>query len=132
MILGDGGVGKTSILKNYDNQNFSIAHICTIGIDYVKTTFEKDGRKVGVKLWDTAGQERFRTITYQFYRQTDGIILAFDITSRLSFKNTSIWLASIYKHADPNISKILVGNKLDLKERREVDAEEARKLAEEH
>lgn len=71
-----------------------------------------------MKIWDTAGQERFRTITYQFYRQANGMIIAFDLTNEQSFDNVKTWMNSIYKHADPNIAKVLVGNKLDLEDKR--------------
>jgi small GTP-binding protein len=69
-----------------------------------------------VKIWDTAGQERFKTITYQFYRQANGMIITFDITKQESFDNVKTWMNSIYKHADPSIAKVLVGNKIDLED----------------
>lgn len=85
-----------------------------------------------VKIWDTAGQERFKTITYQFYRQANGMIIAFDITKQESFENVKTWMNSIYKHADPSIAKVLVGNKIDLEEERVVSKSEGMKLAQEH
>lgn len=92
MIIGDGKVGKTSILKMYDKKKFQGDHIRTIGIDYIKQNIERDGHKLEVKLWDTAGQERFKTMTYQFYRQADGIIIAFDLTNKQSFQNVQVWI----------------------------------------
>ena len=65
------------------------------------------------KLWDTAGQERFRTLTYQFYKQADGIIVAFDLTNMASFSNVETWLKSIDKNCDELLPKVLVGNKVD-------------------
>ena len=70
--------------------------------------------KIPVVLWDTAGQERFRTITYGFYKNANGVILVYDISSRKSFLNIKTWLAAINEHASDNITKILVGNKSDL------------------
>ena len=67
-----------------------------------------------MKIWDTAGQEKFRNITYQFYRQADGIIIAFDKTSDKSFKAVSNWIQSIYKVKDTDTPVVIVGNKLDL------------------
>ena len=81
-----------------------------------------------MKIWDTAGQERFRTITYQFYRQANGMIIAFDLTNQESFEGVKTWINSIYKHSDPSIAKVLVGNKLDLEDR-VISKSEAQKVA---
>ena len=69
IIVGDGKVGKTSILKRFDKRQFQPAHIRTIGVDFIQAQYKsKDDTEVAVKLWDTAGQDRFRNLTYQFYR----------------------------------------------------------------
>ena len=107
--------------------------MATIGLDYVSTTYRSPkGEDIAVKIWDTAGQERFKTITYSFYKQANGVIVAFDITNQLSFTNVKTWLDSIYLHADPNIIKVLVGNKIDLDEDRKVSREEGQRLADQH
>ena len=107
--------------------------MATIGLDYVSTSFKSpSGEDIAVKIWDTAGQERFKTITYSFYKQANGVIVTFDITNQLSFTNVKTWLESIYMHADPNIAKVLVGNKIDLEDERKVSTEEAQRLAEQH
>ena len=104
-----------------------------MGVDFKKVMWtDPQGNQVDVKLWDTAGQERFRTITYSFYKNANGVILCFDLTSQESFKNTKSWLDGIYQHTDPNIVKALVGNKSDLAEHREVSSEQAMELAEQH
>jgi small GTP-binding protein len=95
--------------------------MATIGLDYFNTTYKSpSGDNLPVKIWDTAGQDRFRTITYSFYRQANGVIVTFDLTNRDSFANVKTWLQSIYDHADPSIQKVLVGNKVDLEDKREV------------
>jgi Ras-related protein Rab-1A len=107
--------------------------MATIGLDYVSTTYKSPkGEDIAVKIWDTAGQERFKTITYSFYKQANGVIVAFDITNQLSFTNVKTWLDSIYLHADPNIIKVLVGNKIDLEDDRKVSREEGQRLADQH
>ena len=107
--------------------------MATIGLDYVSTTYKSPkGEDIPVKIWDTAGQERFKTITYSFYKQANGVIVAFDITNQLSFTNVKTWLDSIYLHADPNIVKVLVGNKIDLEDERKVSREEGQRLADQH
>lgn len=107
--------------------------MATIGLDYVSTTYRSPNQEeIAVKIWDTAGQERFKTITYSFYKQANGVIITYDITNQTSFSNVKTWLESINQHADPNIVKILVGNKIDLEEERKVSTEEARDLAKMH
>ena len=132
MILGDGAVGKTSILKQYANQKFTNQHIKTLGVDFIQTQHRRGETTYDVKIWDTAGQERFHTITYQFYRQANGMIIAFDITNHESFQNVKTWMNSIYKHGDPSIAKVLVGNKIDLEEQRVISKADAMKIAQEH
>lgn len=107
--------------------------MATIGLDYVSTSYKtKSEEEIPVKIWDTAGQERFKTITYSFYKQANGVIVAFDVTSQLTFTNVKTWLESIYQHADPSIVKVLVGNKIDLVDERKVSQEEAQELASQH
>ena len=85
-----------------------------------------------MKIWDTAGQERFKTITFNFYRQAQGVIIAFDVTNEKSYQNVQTWIESLDKHAAPGIAKVLVGNKVDLKEKRKITEEEAREFAGDH
>jgi small GTP-binding protein len=70
--------------------------------------------KIPVVLWDTAGQERFRTITYGFYKNANGVILVYDVSNRKSFQNIKTWISAINEHASDNVIKVLVGNKVDL------------------
>jgi len=100
-----------------------------IGVDFIQSKYKKGDQEFDVKIWDTAGQERFRTITYQFYRQANGMIIAFDLSNQESFFNVKTWMNSIYKHSDPSIAKVLVGNKLDLESERVVSKAEAQKIA---
>ncbi len=125
------------MIYRYANNKFKESHIKTLGIDFISTTYERDeGTKVEVKIWDTAGQERFHTITQQFYRQAQGMIIAFDLTQRKSFENVRTWIDSIYRTApDATLPKVLVGNKVDLadgQEKRAVLKSEALKIANEH
>ena len=82
IILGDAAVGKTSLLRHIDKRDFQPSHLKTIAVECIKYEYynAEDDRRVDVKIWDTAGQEKFRNITYQFYRQADGIVVAFDKT----------------------------------------------------
>ena len=82
-----------------------------------------------VKIWDTAGQERFRTLTHAFYKQANGVVVTFDVTSEDTFKNVKKWMESIDQHADENICKVMVGNKIDLEEDRKISRQQAQELA---
>ena len=74
----------------------------------------KDGSEINVKVWDTAGQERFKTLTHAFYKNADGIIISYDVTTRSTFDSIKSWVDSIETHGKKNAARILVGNKIDL------------------
>ena len=123
---------SSNLNNRYSEKQFTQSHMATIGLDYVSTSYQSPNNEtISVKIWDTAGQERFKTITYSFYKQAHGVIVTFDVTNQLSFTNVKTWLESIYQHADPNITKVLVGNKIDLEDDRNVSVVEAMTLAEE-
>jgi Ras-related protein Rab-27A len=139
LALGDSGVGKTSFLYQYTDNQFNSKFISTVGIDFrekrVAYKSPSNGRshRIHLQLWDTAGQERFRSLTTAFFRDAMGFILMFDLTSELSFLNVRNWISQLQTHAyceDPDI--ILVGNKLDLEDRRVVDYNRAKDFAEKH
>jgi len=101
----------------------------TIGVDFKIRTIDVDGKTIKLQIWDTAGQERFKTITSSYYKGAHGIIVTYDITDRDSFAKVSEWMSEVDKHANENISRILVGNKKDLEDKREVPYSEGKELA---
>ena len=125
IMLGDAAIGKTSLLRKIDKREFQPSHLKTIAVDFIQTEYHnlEDDKRITVKIWDTAGQEKFRNITYQFYRQADGIILGFDLTNEKTFKAISNWIQSIYKVKDQSTPVVIVGNKIDLEENRTVSAD---------
>ena len=132
MLIGDSGVGKTSIIFRFAENAFSTTFISTIGIDFKMKTLEVKGRRVKLQIWDTAGQERFHTITTSFYRGARGIILVYDITNTKSFDNIINWLRNIEKHAHEDVEKMILGNKTDVEEKRMVRKGRGEEMAEEH
>ena len=115
LLLGDSGVGKTSLMTCFaDSGAFSANMISTAGVDCRVKAMEVEGRRVTVQVWDTAGQERFKTITRQYYRGAMGIMLVFDCTSVQSFEHVGYWLDSIAQYAHSEVAKVLVGNKCDM------------------
>lgn len=129
LIIGDSGVGKSSLLLRFADNLFSGTYITTIGVDFKIRTIDVNGEKVKLQIWDTAGQERFRTITSTYYRGTHGVIVVYDVTSGDSFSNVKRWLQEIEQNCDV-VNRILVGNKDDCPEKKAVSTEDAKKFAE--
>lgn len=128
LIIGDSGVGKSSLLLRFADNTFSGSYITTIGVDFKIRTVNIDGEKVKLQIWDTAGQERFRTITSTYYRGTHGVIVVYDVQSAESFVNVKRWLHEIEQNCD-TVNRILVGNKDDSPDHKVVETADARKFA---
>ncbi|CAD7086690.1 unnamed protein product [Hermetia illucens] len=128
LIIGDSGVGKSSLLIRFSDDMFSGSYITTIGVDFKIRTVVIDGQRVKLQIWDTAGQERFRTITSTYYRGTHGVIIVYDVTNGDSFANVRRWLQEIEHNCDV-VNKILVGNKNDDPARKVVLTEDAQRFA---
>jgi len=129
LLIGDSGVGKTCVLFRFSEDAFNATFISTIGIDFKIRTIDLDGKKIKLQIWDTAGQERFRTITTAYYRGAMGIMLVYDITNDKSFDNIKNWIRNIEEHASQDVEKMILGNKCDMNERREVTKERGEELA---
>ena len=114
LIIGDYGVGKTSLLLRFIDDNFPNNFITTIGNDFKIRTIELDGKKVKLQIWDTAGQERFSPINSIYYRGAYGIIVAYDVSDIDSFNNVQKWVKDIDNMAPEHVVTMLVGNKSDL------------------
>ncbi|GER34765.1 RAB GTPase homolog 1A [Striga asiatica] len=125
LLIGDSGVGKSSLLLRFADDSYIDSYISTIGVDFKIRTVEQDGKTIKLQIWDTAGQERFRTITSSYYRGAHGIIRV------LSFNNVKQWLNEIDRYASDNVNKLLVGNKSDLTSEKVVSTETAKALADE-
>jgi len=127
--LGDSGVGKSCIILRYIENNFSTNLMNSIGVDFKLKNIELDNKKIKLQIWDTAGQERFRTITTSYYKGAHAILIVFDITDRESFEHVRNWMADIDKFAKEGVLRILVGNKCDLENSRQVRKEEGNEIA---
>ncbi|XP_020368574.2 ras-related protein Rab-18a isoform X1 [Stegostoma tigrinum] len=132
LIIGESGVGKSSLLLRFTDDTFDPELAATIGVDFKVKTIAVDGNKAKLAIWDTAGQERFRTLTPSYYRGAQGVILVYDVTRRDTFIKLENWLNELETYCTRNdIVKMLVGNKID-KENREVDRNEGLKFARKH
>ena len=128
LIIGDSAVGKTSMLLKYTDNFFPESHLATIGVEFKTKEVEYNGYKIELQIWDTAGQERFKSITKSFFRNANGIIFVYDITQKNSFKNVKDWIKDSEAN-DYGFQRILVGNKIDLQNKREVLLEDAKEWA---
>ena len=155
VLIGDSGVGKSNLLLRYTKDEFKMQSQMTIGVEFATKSIviqnqeeevskltslkqvDVNGQpikclqtKVRAQIWDTAGQERYRAITNAYYRDAVGALLVYDITSGKSFESIEEkWRRELLDHADESIVLLLVGNKSDLEDRREVPFEEAQEYA---
>jgi small GTP-binding protein len=116
-MIGDAGVGKTTILEYFTIRSFNESQISTIGVDYNSATVLLDGEPVILQIWDTAGQEKYRSIATQYIRGASGVIVTFSLTDRESFHNVRIWMDLVDQCIGSGVSCVLVGNKSDLPNR---------------
>ncbi|XP_051989869.1 ras-related protein Rab-18-B-like [Xyrauchen texanus] len=132
LIIGESGVGKSSLLLRFTDDTFDPELSATIGVDFKVKTIAIDGNRAKLAIWDTAGQERFRTLTPSYYRGAQGVILVYDVTKRDTFTKLENWLNELETYCTRNdLVKMLVGNKID-KDNREVDRNEGLKFARKH
>ena len=132
LMLGETQVGKTALIKVYNEEHFPTQHYTTLGTEFIMKRIKINEETVKAKIWDTAGQERFRTITKGFYQQAQGILLVFDITKRETYSKLNIWIDNIQERTGPGIPICLIGNKVDLAEDRVVSFEEGKDTADKH
>ncbi|XP_052775383.1 ras-related protein Rab-10-like [Mya arenaria] len=132
LLIGDSGVGKTCLLFRFSDDAFNTTFISTIGIDFKIKTVDLGGKKIKLQIWDTAGQERFHTITTSYYRGAMGIMLVYDITNARTFENISKWLRNIDEHANEDVEKMILGNKCDMEDKRQISKERGEGIAREH
>jgi len=130
LLIGDSNSGKSCVLNRYTDDVFTDNYFSTIGVDFKIRTTEIDSKRIKLQIWDTAGQERFRVITSAYYRGAHGIIIVFDVTNKESFNNLNLWLDEISKYSHENVNKIVVGNKNDLFEKRQISYTEAKEYCE--
>ena len=142
LLIGNSGVGKSSLLFRFSENIWEKEFIPTIGVDFVSNirhfnskniqklkSLEVDGKKVKLQIWDTAGQERFKNIQASYYKGANGVLVVYDITNRESFEHLNSWLIEIEKNGNKNVYKLLIGNKADLEENRDIKKEEGQEFA---
>ena len=129
ILIGDVAVGKTSIINSLLGQKFNEEYEPSIGVDFFSKTLKYKGKSIKLQIWDSAGQEKFKSLIPNYIRGASLIILVYDITNKTSFNNLNSWIEFINNYESTNI--IICGNKIDLKDKREVSYEEGEKFSEE-
>ncbi|KAJ2454404.1 GTPase Ryh1 [Coemansia sp. RSA 2336] len=129
VFLGEQGAGKTSVITRFMYDTFDTTYQATIGIDFLSKTMYLEDRTVRLQLWDTAGQERFRSLVPSYIRDSTVALIVYDITNREGFAQTSKWLDIVHAERGNDVMIVLVGNKTDLSDARQVSTEEGEKKA---
>lgn len=131
VFLGDMSVGKTSIINQFMYGTFDSTHQPTIGIDFLSKTMYLDDRTIRLQLWDTAGQERFRSLIPSYIRDASAAVVVYDLSNRPSYLSIDKWVEDVRTERGQDVVIMMVGNKLDLTEKRVISQEEGDKKASE-
>jgi small GTP-binding protein len=114
-MLGDSGVGKSSLILRWTEDTFSTDLIGTVGVNFKSRRVKVDGESINAQVWDTAGQEQFHQITTSYYKSAQGIMLVFDVADKKSQDNVGYWVSKIKSHASATVKVAVIGNKIDLR-----------------
>ena len=129
IIIGDAYVGKSNLLLRYTRGQFKPEYQLTLGAEFGAKSVKIRDQIYRIQIWDTAGQENFRSITRNYYKSSSCALVVYDITSRDSFNSINSWIEACKNQSPKTIFFVLIGNKSDLEERREVSKEEGQELA---
>ena len=129
VLVGDMSVGKTNIIAKYLKNEFSEDYKTTIGVEFHSKIAKVEGHVVKAQIWDTCGQERFKSITDSYYRGAKGAFVVYDITRKNTFESVDSWISALRSAADKNLNIIIIGNKSDLEDQRQVETEQGEEKA---
>ncbi len=131
VIIGDSGVGKSNILSRYVRDEFSMDTKATVGVEFGSKIISINNQQIKIQIWDTAGQEKYKSVSTIYYKGAKGALLVYDISRKETFNNLNRWINEIKNNSDENINILLIGNKCDLEEGRQISQEEAFEKAKE-
>lgn len=131
ILIGDSSTGKTSLIQRFVNNTFEEKHLNTIGVDFFMKTCNIENYQIKLQIWDTAGTEKYKSISSSYYRGSHAAFILFDLTSRQTFDDVNKWLEAFRKTCNPQNKNnvILIGNKNDLKEQRQIEQDDAEAYA---
>ena len=125
VIVGDSGVGKSNLIKRFTTNEFNEHSKATVGVEFLSRSYKINDKIFKIEMWDTAGQERYKSITAAYYKGAKGALIVYDTTSAKSFENVDKWLGEIKEKAGKDIKLIIIGNKIDLKDKKVITTEQA-------
>ncbi|XP_012279358.1 ras-related protein Rab-21 [Orussus abietinus] len=129
VLLGEGSVGKTSVILRYVEDKFNDKHTFTTQASYLDKKLNINGKRINLAIWDTAGQEKFHALGPIYYRMSNGAVLVYDITEKYTFKKVKDWVKELRKMLGYDVCLAIAGNKIDLEKNRNVSIEEAEEYA---
>lgn len=129
IIIGDTSVGKTCLLLQFSEKQFRVDHAPTIGVEFAARNVNHEGTIIKLHMWDTAGLESFAALTSSYYRGACAALVVYDVTCRDSFLHVQRWLQLAREHCNQHLAVVLVGNKADIQQRREVSPQEGMQFA---
>ena len=129
VLIGDSFVGKTNIMSKYLMNEFHEDSKATVGVEFGAKKFDIEGKSVKAQIWDTAGQERYKSITTTYYKGAKGALVVYDITRKETFDSVDRWISEVLNSGDKNMTMLLIGNKCDLDNQRQVTKEQGEEKA---
>lgn len=129
VVVGDSGVGKTNLIKRFVKNSFSANSKATVGVEFISKSYRINEQVFKIEIWDTAGQERYKSITAAYYKGAKGALIVYDTTSKVSFENIDKWMSEIKEKSSKDMKLMIIGNKIDLKDERQVQSSEASEKA---
>lgn len=129
IVVGNSGVGKSSLLFRFIDGEFYENQLPTIGVDFKRKTIEHEDKSIKLQIWDTAGQERFGTVCVMYYKCANGALIVYDVTDRQSFQDVEKWVQQVEERGAKDAKMMLIGNKNDREDIRAVSYEEGKALA---
>ena len=129
VLVGDSFVGKTNIMSKYLKNIFQADSKATVGVEFGSKQFNIEGHSINAQIWDTAGQERYKAITSAYYKGAKGAFVVYDITRKESFESIDKWVSDLKASADKKLTIVIIGNKSDLEDQRQVTKEQGQEKA---
>ena len=129
VLVGDSFVGKTNIMSKYLKNEFHEDSKATVGVEFGSKQFKIEGHTIKAQIWDTAGQERYKAITSAYYKGAKGAFVVYDITRKGSFESIDKWVNDLTSAADKKITIVIIGNKCDLEDQRQITKEQGQEKA---
>ena len=131
VVVGDSGVGKTNLIKRFIVNIYNPNTKATVGVEFISKSYKINDQVFKIEIWDTAGQERYKSITAAYYKGAKGALIVYDITQKDSFENINKWMSEVRDKSSKDLKIMIVGNKTDLVNERQVSTEEALEKAKE-